>query len=56
MEVEKVLLSYAFPTKVCNKRDLPGDPVIKTSPPRAGGVSLHSGWQAKIPHDSWPKN
>ena len=33
--------------------DFPGSPVVKTSPSRAGSIS---GWGAKIPHASRPKN
>ena len=37
-------------------RDLPGDPVVKTSPSEAAGVdSIPRQW-AKIPHASWPEN
>ena len=32
--------------------DFPGDPVVKTWPPKAGGVGLIPGWGAKIPHAS----
>jgi len=36
-------------------RDFPGGLVVKTSPSKAGGVGLNSGWGAKIPHASRPK-
>ena len=36
-------------------RDFPGGLVVKTSPSKAGGVGLNSGWGAKIPHASQPK-
>ena len=36
--------------------DFPGSPVVKTSPPNAGGVGLIPAQGAKIPHGSWPKN
>ena len=31
---------------------LPGDPVVKTSPPNAGGVALTPGQRAKTPQAS----
>ena len=34
----------------------PSDPVAKTSTSDAGGVDSISGWGAKQPHTSWPKN
>ena len=37
-------------------RDVPGSPVVKTSPSNAGDVSSIPGWGAKIPHTSQPKN
>ena len=37
-------------------RDVPGSPVVKTSPSNAGGAGLIPGGGAKIPHASWPKN
>ena len=37
-------------------RDLPGGPVIKTSPSNSEGVGLMPGQGAKIPHASWPEN
>ena len=37
-------------------RDVSGCPVVKTSPPKAGGVGLTPGQGAKIPHASPPKN
>ena len=30
--------------------------MVKTSPSNAEGTNLLSGWDAKIPHVSWPKN
>jgi len=36
--------------------DLPGGPVIKTSPSDAGGAGLIPGQGVKIPHVSQPKN
>ena len=38
------------------RRDFPGDPVVKTSPSNAGGASSIPGQEAKIPHDWQPKN
>ena len=37
-------------------RDLPGGPVVKTSPSNAAGVGLIPDWGAKIPHALRPKN
>ena len=37
-------------------RNLPGGPVVKTSPSSVGGAGLIPGQGAKIPHASWPKN
>ena len=37
-------------------RDLPGSPVVETSPSNAGGASSIPGWGAKIPHAWRPKN
>ena len=37
---------------------IPGCPVVKTSPSKAGGCRFTGsipGWEAKIPHASWPK-
>ena len=36
--------------------DVPGGPVVKTSPSNAGGPGSIPGWGAKIPHALWPKN
>ena len=36
--------------------DVPGGPVVKTSPSKAGVVGSVPGWGAKIPHASWPEN
>ena len=36
--------------------DFPGGPVVKTSPPSAGGAGLIPGWGAKIQHASGPQN
>ena len=30
--------------------------MVKTLPSKAGGVGLIPGWEANIPHASWPKN
>ena len=38
------------------ERDLPGGPVVKTSPSNAAGTGLIPGPGAKIPHASRPKN
>ena len=38
------------------QRDLPGSPVVKTSPSNAGAASSIPGWGAKIPQASEPKN
>ena len=35
--------------------DLPGGPVVKTSPTNAGGRGFDP-WGAKIPHASWLEN
>ena len=35
--------------------DLPGGPVLKTSPSSAGGTGSIPGWGAKIPHALRPK-
>ena len=37
------------------KRDLPGSPVVKTSPSNAGSASSIPGQGAKMPHASQPK-
>ena len=37
-------------------RDLPGGPVVKTSPSNAGSVGSIPGRGAKIPHGSPPKH
>ena len=37
-------------------RDFPGDPVVKTSPPKAGGMGLIPSQRAKIPNASWAKH
>ena len=36
--------------------DFPGSPAVKTLPSNAGGEGSIPGWEAKIPHASWPKN
>ena len=36
--------------------DFPGDPVVNTSPSKAGGADSFPGQGAKIPHASRPKN
>ena len=36
--------------------DFPGAPVVGTSPSIAGGMGLIPGREARIPHDSWPKD
>ena len=38
------------------KQDLPGGPVVKTSPSNAGGVGLVSSLGATIPRASQPKS
>ena len=38
------------------KKQLPGGPVVKTSPSNAGSAGLNPGWGARIPHASQPKN
>ena len=48
------LYSLVFKRKVFG--DFPGSPVVKTSPPNAGGAGLIPGWGAKIAHASGPKN
>ena len=47
--------TVTFPVKKNLFRDLPGGPMIKTSPSNAGDVGQIPGWEAKISHDSWPK-
>ena len=42
--------------KNCKNVDLPGSPVVKTSPSNAGGAGLIPGQGAKITHASWPRN
>ena len=42
--------------KTTQWRDLPGGPVVKTSPSNAGGVGSIPGQGVKIPHVSQPKN
>ena len=42
-------------SKSRRKRDFPGDLVVKTLPPNAGGVGLTSGQGAKIPCALGPK-
>ena len=37
-------------------RDFPGGPVVKNQPSSAGVAGLIPGWEAKIPHVSWPEN
>ena len=37
-------------------RDLPGSPVVTTSPFSAEGVGSIPGWGAKFPGASWPEN
>ena len=37
-------------------QDLPGGPVVKTSPSSAGGAGSIPGRGAKILHAGWPKN
>ena len=37
------------------KRDLPGSPVVKTSPSNAGGAGSIPGQGAKMPHAPQPK-
>ena len=36
--------------------DLPGGPVVGSSPPKAGDVGSVPGQGAEIPHALWPKN
>ena len=47
---------FFFSQLNANLRDLPGGPVVKTSPSNAGGAGSIPGRGAKIPHASWPKN
>ena len=37
-------------------RDLPGGPIVMALLPKAGAAGSTPGWEAKIPHASWPKN
>ena len=37
-------------------RDFPGGPGVKTPPSNAGGEGSILGWEARIPHATWPKN
>ena len=39
-----------------NSWDLPGSPLVKSSPFNAGDMGLIPDQRARIPHDSWPKN
>ena len=48
------VLNIAFKNTFC--RDFPGDSVVKTLPCNAGGAGSISGWGARIPHASRPKN
>ena len=36
--------------------DFPGGPVGKNRPSSSGVAGLIPGWEAKIPHASWPEN
>ena len=38
-----------------NRGDIPGGPVVKTSPSNTTGVGLTPSWGAEIPHASGPK-
>ena len=47
--LNKILKRY-FPP------DFPGSPVVKILLSKAGAAGLITGWGAKIPYASWPKN
>ena len=49
------LLGFGRGKKV-KEGDLPGGPVVKTSPFNAGCEGSFPGWGTKIPHASWTKN
>ena len=49
-----IQLCKTFAIKIW-KRDFPGDPVVKTSPPNAGSAGSIPDQRAKIPHVLWPK-
>lgn len=38
-----------------NERGFSGGPAVKTSPCNEEGGGTISGWEAEIPHASWPK-
>ena len=42
--------------KKSDKRDFPGDPVVKTLPSNTQGMDLIPGQRPKIPYTSGPKN
>ena len=39
-----------------NRKDIPGDPVVETSPSIAGSVGSTPGQGTKIPRALWPEN
>ena len=43
-------------SKIWQNGNVPGSPVVNTSPCMVGGVVSIPGWGTKIPHDLWPKN
>ena len=52
---EEALGSLSLLIRALITWDFLGSPVVKTSPSNAGGVVSIPGWEAKIPHASWPK-
>ena len=57
----KIVTNPSRCVKICSINiqydwDLPGCPVVKTSPSNAGGAGSIPGRGAKIPHALWPKN
>ena len=49
-------LTCACQARRRKRGDFPGGPVVKTSPPSAGGVGSISGQTSKIPHALRPTN
>ena len=48
--------ALAFFTGKITDWDLPGGPVVKTSPSNAESADSMPGQGTKIPHASWPEN
>ena len=47
--------SAFFIVQLSHPLGFPGGPMVKIAPSNAGGESSKHGWEAKIPHASWPK-